>query len=74
MTFKSYHKVVYLLFVGLLLAMLLVPMTATLGGSQAAAPGAPHFTLFQGDSMEAAPTAVIACTCGDPGGGQGGCC
>jgi hypothetical protein len=71
MTFKSYHKVVYLLFVGLLLAMLLVPMTATLIGGQAAAHDAPHFTLFQGEAT--GPTAVIACIPQDPSGSSGGC-
>lgn len=71
MTFKSYHKVVYLLVVGLLLAMMVVPVTATFFDSSLAADDAPQFTLFQ---SEVEPVSAIACSCGDPGGSQGGGC
>ena len=59
----------------LLLAMLVVPVVGQTFDAQAANDDSSFdFTLFQGEGMETAPSAVIACACGDPGGGQGSCC
>jgi hypothetical protein len=68
------HNLVRLLILGLVLALLVVSFVGV--ATNFLNITAPNFllSLFQGEGAGAGPAAVIACSCGDPGGSQGGCC
>ncbi len=73
MTFKSYHKVVYLFAIGLLLAMLVLSAAGGMAiDSMAATNSGPHLTLFQTTGADDAPAPTfIACTASESGCGGG---
>jgi hypothetical protein len=72
MTYKAYHRVIYLLLVALLLATLIVPVLAA-GGAVMAANETDQAGLFEGSRDSGGPV-IIACHCPDPGGSGGSCC
>jgi hypothetical protein len=73
MTFKTHVSKVYLVLVIALLAALLVPVLGIAAGQAIAS----HEDLDSGAAenvhLDSSPVTEIACSCGDPGGGNG-CC
>ena len=67
-------NVLRLLLVGLLLALLAVPVLGGMVGAGVAAVVAPDGALLYHGGSEAADGVAVACVPGDPGGGQGGGC
>lgn len=65
-------NLIRLLFVGLLLAMLAVPIVGTALENQLATTDSDQFSLIQSGTLETGT--AIACNCPDPGGSGGTCC
>jgi hypothetical protein len=78
MTFKARHGAMNLLLVVLLLAALEVAVFGAAASQTVAANESLNKILVGGDpghkALETSSGTAIACGCGDPGGGSGGCC
>jgi hypothetical protein len=68
------QNIIRLLLVGLLLALMAVPVVGVALGSDVAANDGPDSTLLYHISPMDGGGIAIACQSGDPGGGQGGGC